>query len=349
MFLKNTWYCAMWSPDLGDAPVAKTLLDTPVVLWREAGGAPVALEDRCCHRSLPLSLGKVIGHRMQCGYHGLEFDRTGACVRVPGQAHVPPGARVRSFPVVDRWNVIWIWMGDPAEADPAAIPALFWLKDPGWAAVRGTIPMKAHFQLLVDNLLDFTHVSYLHSRTISGDAAIESRIIGQATREENAVRFDRWMLNIPPPPMFKAAGEFKGHVDRWQLARWTPPSTVVLDIGCADAGTGAPEGDRRRGISIWSTHLITPSTERATYYNWCYARNFRLDDAAATDLLQKGGHQTFTEDTEAIEIQQANLDRSAGAPLVDINIDNAPLQARRMYARLLEAERATAGPARAAE
>jgi phenylpropionate dioxygenase-like ring-hydroxylating dioxygenase large terminal subunit len=349
MFLRNYWYCAMWAKDLGPGPVAKTLLDEPVVFWRMPDGAPVALEDRCCHRSLPLSLGKVVGDRVQCGYHGLEFDRTGACVRVPGQSAVPPGAWVTRYPTVQRHNVIWIWMGEAGAADPALIPDLPWLDDPAWVCARGCIHMNANFQLLVDNLLDLTHVSYLHTRTISGDASIESQVIGETRRGDDEVRFDRWMLDIPPPPMFKTAGNFQGNVDRWQLVRWTPPSTVVLDIGCADAGTGAPQGDRRCGISMWSNHLITPETARSTHYHWCYARNYRLDEPEVTELLQKGGDLTFNEDVAAIEIQQRRLDETADRPLVDINIDNAPLQTRRIYARLLEAEQAARRPPAAAE
>lgn len=345
MFVRNAWYVAAYASEVGAAPLARTLLDQPMVLYRRTDGRPVVLEDRCCHRSLPLSMGKVIGPRVQCGYHGLEFDASGACVAVPGQSTVPPGAWVRRYPTVQRHNVVWIWMGDPAAADPAQIPDLPWLDDPGWVCARGTIHMNAHFQLLVDNLLDLTHVNYLHTKTISGDASIESLVIGETTRGDNEVRFDRWMTDIPPPPMFKAAGRFQGNVDRWQLIRWTPPSTVVLDIGCADTGTGAPQGDRSRGISMWSNHLITPETARSTHYHWCYARNYRLDEPEVTELLQAGGHQTFNEDAAAIEIQQRRLDETAGRPLVDINIDNAPLQTRRIYARLLEAEQGGASVA----
>ena len=344
MFLQNAWYVACWKADLGPTPKARTILGEPVVLFRGPDGKPAALEDRCCHRSLPLSLGKMLDGRLQCGYHGLEFDGTGAVVRVPGQTHVPPGARVKSYPVVEKLNAIWIWMGDPAQADESRIPNLFWLADPAWVPACGEIHMQANYQLLVDNLLDLTHVSYLHLRTIAGDPA-EGLVPVKTTREGERVTIARWMLEFPPPPMFAAAGGFKGLVDRWQIVNWEPPSTVFLDIGCADAGSGAPQGNRARGISMWSTHLITPETETSTHYHWCYARNYRPNEPGVTELLQKGGALTFGEDVAAIEVQQKNLLRFAGAPSIDINIDKAPLLARRILADRIAAEQG----ARAAE
>lgn len=340
-FLREYWYAAAWSSELGDEPLARTVLGEPVALYRRRDGTPAALADRCCHRGLPLSLGRVAGDALECGYHGFAFDGSGICIGVRGRRAVPPGARVRSYPLVERWNALWIWMGDPARADAAAIPRLFWLDDPGWAPVAGCLPMKADYRLLVDNLLDFTHVAYLHTRTIAGDEA-EARIPVATERLGDSVRVARWMLGIEPPPMFRAAGGFAGKVDRWQIATWTPPSTVALDIGCAEAGTGAPEGDRSRGISIWSTHLITPETEATTQYRWCYARDFKRDDEEVAELLRAGGRRTFSEDVACLEIQQRSMAARPNAASVDINIDNGPMQARRIAEALLRRERAAA-------
>ncbi len=336
-FLKNIWYAAAWSADLGTEPMARTILGEPVVLYRRADGTPVALEDRCCHRALPLSMGRIEGDNIVCGYHGLRFAPTGACVEVPGQSAIPPGAAVPSYPIVERWRTLWIWMGEPEAADETTVPELFWLDDPGWVPSPGYIHMNADYRLLVDNLLDLTHVTYIHKHTIAGDPS-EGLVPVKTERDGNAVRVGRWMLDTPPPPMFAAAGGFTGNVDRWQLITWRPPSTVVLDIGSADTGTGAPEGDRSRGISMWSTHLITPETETSTHYHWCYARNYKLDDPAMTRLLYEGGDRTFNEDVGVLEAQQRALLDNPDAPVVDINIDNAPLQVRRIVEEMLEAE-----------
>lgn len=340
-FLRNCWYAGTWADAIGDQPMARTILGEPVVFFRDSDGRIAALADRCCHRALPLSMGRVVGDTIRCGYHGLEFDRTGACVRVPGQSAIPPDAAVPTYPVVEKWRTAWIWMGDPALADEAEIPDVWWLDDPAWTPAPGYLHMKADFRLLVDNLLDFTHVTYLHTRTIAGNPE-EGKVLPETRRGGNSVHVDRWMFDIPPPPMFVAAGGFKGNVDRWQLVTWQPPSMVWLDIGCADAGTGARDGNREHGISMWSTHLITPETETSTHYHWCYARNYKLDDEETTRLLKEGGHMTFMEDVDVLEIQQAAMLDRPDAPAIDINIDNGPLQSRRILSELIEKESASA-------
>jgi phenylpropionate dioxygenase-like ring-hydroxylating dioxygenase large terminal subunit len=337
-FLRNAWYAACWAADLTPGePLAKTILCDPVVLWRDAAGAPVALEDRCCHRHLPLSLGRITGDTVQCGYHGLEFDAGGACVAVPGQSKVPPGARVRSFPVREKYSMIWIWPGDADCADETTIPELPWLDHPDWVQTGGHLHMKADYRLLIDNLLDLTHVSYIHKNTIAGDPK-EALVPVKTVRDGDAIRVERWMLGFTAPPMYDEARKFDGDVDRWQLIKWQAPSTVTLDIGCAEADTGAPAGDRSQGISMWSNHIITPETETTTHYHWAFARNYKLDDANVSDVLAKGGVQTFMEDVVVLERQQESLGVVGDRPIVDINIDNAPLQFRKILADRIAAE-----------
>ncbi len=338
-FVRNAWYAACWAGDLkpGEA-LAKTIVGDPMVLWRTDAGAAVALEDRCCHRHLPLSLGRVTGPTIQCGYHGLEFDPTGVCVRVPGQSRVPPSASVASWPVCERHNVIWVWPGEASAANNALVPDLWWLDHPKWTRAGGYLHLKADYRLLIDNLLDLTHVSYIHRETLAGDPK-EALVAVETTREHDSIRVERWMLGFSAPPMYDKARKFEGAVDRWQLIKWRAPSTVTLDIGCADAGTGAPEGDRSHGISMWSNHIITPETENSTHYHWCFARNYALDDDSVTDVLVKGGMQTFMEDVEVLEAQHEAMKKVGGRPVVDVNIDNAPLQFRRVLDERIAAER----------
>lgn len=338
MFLRNCWYAAAWSKDLTDKPVARTFLNEKVVLFRTASGQPAALEDRCCHRAAPLSYGEVSGENLACGYHGLQFDSSGNCVLVPGQKQVPPGARVRSYPVHERWNAIWIWMGEVGLADPATIPELTWLNNSNWAITPGTIQVKTNYQFIIDNLLDLTHVSYVHKNTLAGDPR-EAITPTKTERLPNGVRVGRWMLEFVPPPLFAKAGNFTGNVDRWQFATWSAPATVFLDVGCAKAGSGAPQGDRSQGISIWSTHLITPETEETSQYMFSYARDFALDDAEMSRLLYEGSRATFMEDAAILEAVQGNRTGGSLDGLIDVNADAAQLQARRMLGRLIDAER----------
>lgn len=337
MFLRNGWYAALWSKDLTDKPLARTFLNEKVVLFRTASGRPAALEDRCCHRAAPLSRGERDGELLACGYHGLRFDVSGQCVAVPGQNHVPPGARVRSYPVHEKWNVLWIWMGDPSKADPMTIPELPWLDSPDWATTPGTIRVKANYLFVIDNLLDLTHVTYVHRNTLAGDPR-EAVTPTKTERLANGVRVGRWMLDFTPPPLFAKAGGFNGRVDRWQFVTWTPPSTVFLDVGCARAGTGAPQGDRSQGISIWSSHLITPETDESSQYMFCYARDFCLDDEQTATLLYEGSKATFLEDADIIEAVQTNCVGGALDGLIDVNADAAQLQMRRMLEQMIASE-----------
>ena len=338
MFLRNCWYAAYWSKDLGRGPESRTILNEPVVFFRKQDGTPVALADRCCHRAAPLSRGTCVGDGLQCGYHGLRYDDTGAVIEVPGQSRVPPGARVRCYPVREKWKTIWIWMGDPEEVDESAIPELFWLDDPGWVSSPGRFHVRGNYQLLTDNLLDLTHVIYLHKNTIGGDPA-EAIWPTETERLENGVRVGRWMIDLKTPPLFARVGGFDGNCDRWQHVTWLAPSNIYLDIGAAPTGTGAPEGDRSQGFSIWSTHLLTPETETTSHYHWGYARDFRLQDEALTQTLFEGSRDTFYEDVEMIDAQQERLGATTAFDgSIDINADRAQLQARRFLEERIRAE-----------
>jgi phenylpropionate dioxygenase-like ring-hydroxylating dioxygenase large terminal subunit len=342
MFMRNVWYSAIWSKDLTDRPLARTFLNDKVVLFRTASGKAAALEDCCCHRAAPLSKGEMAGEYIACGYHGLKFDVNGKCVEVPGQDHVPADATVRSYPVHEKWNVVWIWMGDPAKADAKKIPDMPWLSDPKWTATPGYIYVKSNYQFILDNLLDLTHVSYVHKKTIAGDPR-EATTPTKTERLNDGVRVGRWMIDFVPPPLFAKAGNFKTNVDRWQWVTWHPPATVYLEVGCATTGTGAPQGDRSQGISIWSSHLLTPETETSTHYLFGFARDFAQGDAEMSKLLFEGSKATFLEDSEMLEALQQNRVGGTLDGLIHVNADAAQLQARRMLNNLINAENSATG------
>jgi phenylpropionate dioxygenase-like ring-hydroxylating dioxygenase large terminal subunit len=337
MFLRNAWYAAIWSKDLGEQPVARVFLNDKIVLFRNASGEVGALEDCCCHRAAPLSKGEVEGDHLACGYHGLKFDRNGQCVEVPGQTLIPRGARVRSYPVHEKWGAVWIWMGHPPKADTDKIPSLPWLADPKWTATPGYIHLKSNYQFLIDNLLDLTHVAHVHKKTLAGDPR-EATTPAKTERLPDGVRVGRWMIDFVPPPLFAKAGNFTANVDRWQFATWNPPAIVYLDVGCAKAGTGAPQGDRSQGISIWSSHLITPETETSSHYLFCFARDFAVGDAEMSKLLFEGSKATFLEDAEMLEAVQGNRRGGSLEGLVDIAADAAQLHARRLLDEMIRAE-----------
>ena len=337
MFLRNGWYTALWSHELTDKPIGKTFLGERIVLFRNASGQVGALEDCCCHRAAPLSMGSVAGEHLVCGYHGLEFTTQGKCAKVPGQTDVPADAKVRSYPLHEKNNIVWIWMGDADKADAAKIPDLPWLSDPNWAPTPGRLHVKTNYQFIIDNLLDLTHVAHVHKKTIAGDPR-EATTPTKTERLNNGVRVGRWMIDFVPPPLFAKAGNFKDNVDRWQFVTWHPPGVVYLDVGCAKAGSGAPQGDRSQGISIWSSHLITPETEHSSHYMFGFSRDFKIDDQEMSKLLFEGSLATFLEDVEFLEAVQANRVDGSLDGLIHITADAAQLQARRMLTAMIGAE-----------
>ena len=343
MFMRNCWYVAAWDHELEDRPLGRILLNEPVVLYRKSDGTPVALENRCCHRHAPLSLGKVIGDDLQCGYHGLLYDSTGACKNVPVQDTIPPTAGVRAYPVVERWRWVWIWMGDPALADESLIPNWFWMDHPEWRLVKGKLfHVECNFFLIMENLLDLSHLTYLHADTI-GNSAI-TRFPIETERSDNSVRMMRWIIDSPPPPMFKTAGGFEGNVDRWQISESTLPCYNLIDAGCAVAGSGARDGNRSQGIEICALNCTTPETERTTHQFYGHARNFGIDDASLDGYFTKDFVRVYEEDIVVMEGQQRINELDPDARFVDLTTDGPALQMKRMLdARIADETAARAG------
>ena len=172
MLLRNAWYIAAWADEIrGERPLARRICNEPIVLFRDGTGRAAALADRCCHRAAPLSMGMIVEDGIQCGYHGLVIDGSGRCVRIPGQKQIPADARVRSYHVVEKDQLVWVWMGDPAKADAAKIADFPYHNNPGkWPNKHDVYPIRANYMLMVDNLMDLTHLGYLHARTVGGTA-----------------------------------------------------------------------------------------------------------------------------------------------------------------------------------
>jgi phenylpropionate dioxygenase-like ring-hydroxylating dioxygenase large terminal subunit len=325
MFLRNSWYVAAWDREVTRTLLARTFLGEPVVLYRKEDGTPVALEDRCCHRQLPLSMGRLEGDALRCGYHGLLFNSQGNCIQIPGQDSVPPQARVRSFPLLERFNWVWIWMGDPAKADPALIPNWWWADHPDWAFTRpDMIHLRCNYQLISDNVLDVTHLAYVHASSIGSSSITE--FPATVERDERLVRLTRWIKDRPPPPLYQKAGGFPGNVDRWQIVEHVPPCFSINFAGCKDS---------ERKIDLMALSAPTPETESGTHYFFGFVRNFGLRDAAMEDVFAVDMVKVFNEDFPVLEAQQRMLELKPGAPRIDIKVDAAPLAARRMLEAMI--------------
>jgi len=292
-------------------------------------------------------MGKLIeGDILECLYHGLCFDTSGNCVKVPGQQTVPPGARVKAYPMVERYHWVWIWMGDPALADPDTITDFHWFDDPEWGAATRYLHVKGNWQLVVDNLLDLTHLAFVHTTTIGTRALVDAKV--KVDRSPNDVTVTRWTIDAPAPPTFVKAGGFTGNVDRWQIIHFTPPSFVRLDVGATPTGTGAPEGRRIGGIQMRNLNAMTPETETTTHYFYGQAHDFDIHNPTTTEMVMDQITTAFLEDQAVFEAQQANMLQVPNAPQIDISADTGVLQARRILDRLHAEEQAALSAQRTA-
>jgi vanillate O-demethylase monooxygenase subunit len=340
-FPLNAWYVAAWDREVTRKPLAVRVADKPLVLYRTEDNRPVALADACWHRLAPLSMGQVTGDDIRCPYHGIAYNPAGRCVAMPAQETLNPSALVPSFPVVERHRFIWVWVGDPLEANPSAIPDMHQMDDPAWAGDGETIDLNCNYQLVMDNLMDLTHEEFLHTSSIGGDNISSSDFLVQ--HEGNEVRLSRWMIDVPAVPFMKAQMRaqhgYTGNVDRWQLIRYQYPSTICIDVGVAKTGTGAPEGDRSQGINGYVMNAITPVTATTTKYYWAWMRNYDIKSQLLTTQIRDGIRNVFTEDTAMLEAQQKAIEANPDYEFYNLNIDGGGMWIRRILKSALEAER----------
>lgn len=338
----DAWYVAAWDYEVTRTPMARRIADRPLALYRTEDGAAVALADACWHRLAPLSMGKTVGKDgIQCPYHGIVYNSAGRCTSMPAQETINPSATVPSFPVVERHRYVWVWLGDPHNADPALVPDMHQMDSPQWAGDGETIHAPCNYQLVLDNLMDLTHEEFVHSSSIGQDELSESDFV--VNREGDKVTVSRWMLNIEPPAVWAnylkdRFPDYAGPVDRWQIIEWQYPATIRIDVGVAKAGTGAPEGDRSQGVNGFVMNTISPETDRSCHYFWAFMRNYRLNDASITRKTTQGVSGIFAQDEAMLAAQQDAIDANPDYEFYNLNIDAGGMWVRRLIERHLAAE-----------
>ena len=347
MFPMNAWYVACTPEEIDGKPLGRMICGERMVFYRGPEGRVVALEDWCPHRGAPLSLGRAVEGRLVCGYHGLEMGCDGRTLAMPGQ-RVRGFPAIRSYAAVEKYGFVWIWPGDAALADAQKIHHLPWAGDPQWAFGGGLYHVNCDYRLMIDNLMDLTHETYVHASSI-GQKEIDETPVSTRTEGDEVVT-SRLMNNIDAPPFWKLA--MRGNrlsddqkVDRWQICRFSPPSHVLIDVGVALAGRGGPDADRAVKASGVVTDFITPETETSIWYFWGMARNFQPEDAALTQSICEGQRKIFAEDLEMLERQQRNLLAWPQRQLLKLNIDSGGVQSRRVLERTIQAERESAAAA----
>ena len=337
-FLRNAWYVACWSEDVRPGALFnRKLLDEDIVFFRRSDNAPVALQDRCPHRFIPLHLGKLHDDVIECCYHGLQFDCSGKCVKNPhGDGKIPAAAKVRSYPVEERHGILWIWMGE-READANTIPAYPMLDaGAGFHLTKGQVHIGANYVLMGENLLDLSHVAFLHDGLIGSKQMVATLPV---VREEGGVlHVDREMPGVDVPAVFDMLFRQDGKpVDAWQNMRWMAPGCYLLD-----AGVKAPGGPREVQGWYYGIHLLTPETSSTTHYHFASARPpGSVSDAATDTELARLRRIAFAEqDKPIVDAQQqvvGDKDLWAMKPVL-LAVDVGPVRMRRTIERLVKEE-----------
>ncbi len=333
-FLKNAWYAAGWGADIASAGVARTFLGEPVFLFRETSGTVCALYDACPHRFAPLSLGKLTGTGVICPYHGLEFDGTGKCIRNPhGRGATPGGLAVRSFPTIERFGMVWIWMGDPALADAACLPPLERMERPDLSWIYGQLHVDANYELVIDNLLDLSHVEFLHPLLASpGNSA---RTVFRAEEKDGVVSAYYDVSDEPITGLFQILWTDSAETARLHAyMHWHAPANLELD-------TGMISGEADGGPKIPTVHLLTPETEGTTHYFWAAGRNRQHGNEQVSGMLHFGTQNAFENEDEpmirAVRSRMRSNDLFAHKPAL-LPIDKAAVLARRILQARIAAE-----------
>lgn len=338
MFLKNCWYVAAWSKDIDRTLKAETFLDENVVLYRRQDGTPVALENACPHRKLPLSDGSLQGDAVQCGYHGLTFDGTGTCTAAPTQADaIPKRATVKSYPVVDRYRFLWIWMGDPAKADPDLIFNIDNFDNPAWGKTDGgVLDIDCNYLWVVDNLLDPSHVAWVHVTSFAGGGTDDALLDVKKTDE--GVQVTRWIFGQPPSPYYENLLAFQGPCDRLQHYEMQRPAMALNKSIYTPPGTGgygsAPVENTFINISY---NFMTPITADKTRYFWFQHRNSDPDNVEMSETMNKGAVMAFHEDKEILEKVHKGM-KDPATPYIDLGLDAGAKTFRLGLTKAIDAE-----------
>ena len=338
MFLKNAWYVAGWSKEYGQKIVAQRLLNECVVLYRKQDGTPVALEDACPHRKLPLSKGTLKDDAIECGYHGLTFDGSGRCIAAPTQPEqIPEKARVRSYPVVDRYRLLWIWMGDPKLANPETIFPIENFDNPNWGCTDGgVLDIKCNYLWVCDNLLDPSHVAWVHVTSFAGAGTDDEPL--EIERTDRGVVVSRWISGNLPSPYYADLVKFDGNCDRLQHYEMCLPAIALNKSIYTPEGTGGPSKPyvKKTYVNI-SYNFMTPIDEDNTRYFWFQHRNTDPNNKEISEKMNAGAVMAFEEDRAVLEDVHLGM-KNPVTPNIDLGLDSGAKQFRLMLQRKIQEE-----------
>ncbi|GAB3292131.1 aromatic ring-hydroxylating dioxygenase subunit alpha [Parasphingorhabdus pacifica] len=334
---RDQWYVAAYSSEISHELFSRTICDEPILFWRTQSGQVTAMPDRCVHRRFPLSQApsRLVDDQVVCGYHGFTYGIDGKCVSAPGQNRIPRTARLVPYPLVEQDSFLWVFIGDPAKAESTRIPRAPYLDSADYTTVAGMEPLQARFSLLVDNLLDLSHETYLHGGYIGTPEVAATPITTEVDDEVGIVYVSRHMNDTECPPFYAKSTGLQGRIARWQDIEYTPPCLYKLHSRIAPVGSVPnSDGSDPDAFHVEVVYAITPETEHSTHDFWSVARDFALHDQAVSDFLAEKNKIVVLQDVEALDVlEQVIHSEPEGYQELSINIDTGGLAARRLLQR----------------
>ena len=339
MYLYNSWYVAGWSDEIDSNLKSIRVLGEKICLFRNSSGTAVAFADFCPHRRMPLSMGKLQNDLLECAYHGLTFDCSGKCVAAPTNDNkIPANADLRSYPILERYNLVWIWMGEPSEADPDKVFEVDHFGDSAWGYNRGpAIDVECNYQYINDNLLDPSHVAWVHASSFGEANTRDTPLNTEIT--DTGVVVSRWMLNCEPAPFYKKVITFDGACDRLQHYEVRYPSHAIIRAIFTPAGSGGENGTLDDNKFVMNSYnFMTPVDEHNTRYYWFQLRNIKPDDKSLSEIMSEGVRSAFEEDRIVLNALQKGMDEKPDGH-ISLRSDTGGFQFRRRLRSLIDAQK----------
>jgi len=339
--IRNCWYVAALSSEVTRALLERTLLNTTVVMYRRRDGSPVVMDNRCPHRSFPLSKGKLDEDNLVCGYHGMVYSPSGQCLGMPSLPNCPSHARITSYPVYERGPLIWIWMGQPDLADPNKIPETSWLDSSDWATVGGQFRVRTNYVAMHENLLDQTHFGILHAGSVGTPEYARSALDFKV--EGDKVFISRFLENSPPPGIYGRPMGLEGKpVDRYSDSRFESPAGHIAHARIVDLH---PRSGDQSEFRVNIAHLFTPERQNSIHYWWFNSRDFRLQDEKVSAYMFHESQTAYSQDEDALNWIQATYDELVDPPEeLSFGPDRPGLMMRQLLLKMAQSETKTSNP-----
>ena len=336
-FITREWYVAAFAEEITRELLPRTILGRKLVFFRTQAGEAVAMDDRCAHRSFPLSASKLEGDTIVCGYHGIRYDAEGNWIEIPSQDKCPRQVGVRSYALIEQGPLVWIWMGPKGEADPARLPAQPWMNDPAWPATHGKMHLRGNYVSLHENLMDLTHLSYLHAGSFGTPDYAAAPFEVTIKEREFLLRRD-----VVPTRLPAIWGKPTGLGDsptaaRIAQSRFVAPALHEVQVTFYESTLPA---ESRPEFMVRTAPLVTPETNGSVHYFILHGRNFAHEDQEIGPFMHKSLFVAFQEDVDGLQKVEEFL-TEADADFFEVSVisDRASIAMRRYLKARAEEEK----------